>query len=140
MAKEQTVEKPSQQSTAAQAGAIAYLAPLAGWLVPGLGHIIQRRWIRGALIFFSVTIMFLCGLGMSGKIYGSNTGELLEMLGFIGDIGNGLLYFVARAMEWGSGTVFRATADYGTKFLICAGLLNVIAAIDAHHIAIGKKP
>jgi len=140
MAKEQTVEKPAQPTAAARAGAMCYLAPLAGWLVPGLGHFIQRRWIRGTLIFFSVTVMFLCGLGMSGKIYASNTGELLEMLGFIGDIGNGLLYFLARAMEWGSGTVFRATADYGTKFLICAGLLNVIAAIDAHHIAAGKKP
>ena len=139
MAKEQTVEKPTQPTTPAQAGAISYLAPLAGWLVPGLGHFIQRRWVRGVLIFFSVIVMFFCGLGMSGKIYGSNTGELLEILGFVGDIGNGLLYFVARAMDWGSGTIFRATADYGTKFLICAGLLNVIAAIDAHHIAIGKK-
>ena len=140
MAKEQTVEKPAQPSTAAKSGAIAYLAPLAGWLVPGLGHFIQRRWLRGTLIFCSVTVMFFCGLGMSGKVYASNTGELLEMLGFIGDIGNGLLYFLARAMEWGSGTIFRATADYGTKFLICAGLLNVIAAIDAYHVAIGKKP
>ena len=139
MAKEQTVEKSAQPGAAPQAGAISYLAPLAGWLVPGLGHFIQRRWVRGALIFFSVAVMFFCGLGMSGKIYDRNTGELLEMLGFIGDIGNGLLYFVARAMDWGSGTIFRATADYGTKFLICSGLLNFIAAIDAHHIAIGKK-
>ena len=139
MAKEQTVEKSAQSSAAAQAGAMSFVAPLAGWLVPGLGHLIQRRWIRGALIFLSVTVMFFCGLGMSGKIYGSNTGELLEILGFVGDIGNGVLYFVARAMDWGSGTIVRATADYGTKFLICSGLLNLIAAIDAHHIAIGKK-
>ena len=53
---------------------------------------------------------------------------------------DGLLYFLARSMEWGSGNIFRATADYGTKFLACGGLLNLIAAIDAHHIAIGKKP
>jgi len=32
-----------------------------------------------------------------------------------------------------------ATADYGTKFLIVAGLLNFIAVADAYHIAIGKK-
>ena len=135
MANEQTIEKAAPP----QAGAISFVAPLAGWLVPGLGHFIQKRWARGALIFASVTILFFCGLGMSGKIYATNTGELLEMLGFIGDIGNGLLYFIARAMDWGSGTIFRATADYGTKFLICGGLLNVISAIDAHHIAMGKK-
>ena len=115
------------------------VAPLAGWLVPGLGHLIQKRWVRGSLIFFSVTILFFCGLGMSGKVYGFNLGDLLEMLGFAGDFGNGLLYFLARNMDWGSSAIFRATADYGTKFMVCAGLLNVIAAIDAHHIAIGKK-
>jgi hypothetical protein len=115
------------------------VAPLAGWLIPGLGHLIQKRWIRGVLIFISVTVMFFSGLGMQGKVYGFNLGDLLDMLGFIGDFGNGLFYFIARSMDWGQGAIFRATADYGTKFLVCAGLLNVISAIDAHHIAIGKK-
>jgi uncharacterized protein DUF6677 len=123
-----------------QAGIMPVVAPLAGWLVPGLGHFIQKRWVRGSLIFFSVTILFFCGIGMSGKVYGFNLGDLLEMLGFAGDFGNGLLYFLARNMDWGSSAIFRATGDYGTKFMVCGGLLNVIAAIDAHHIAIGKKP
>jgi hypothetical protein len=122
-----------------QAGMMQVVAPLAGWLVPGLGHLIQKRWIRGGLIFVSVSLMFFSGLGMQGKVYGFNLGDLLDMLGFVGDFGNGLLYFIARNMDWGQGAIFRATADYGTKFLVCAGLLNMIAAIDAHHIAIGKK-
>jgi hypothetical protein len=134
MANEKTIANAAEPQTMMQV-----VAPLAGWLVPGLGHLIQRRWVRGVLIFFSVSIMFFCGLGMQGKVYGFNLGDLLDMLGFIGDFGNGLLYFVARTMDWGQGAIFRATADYGTKFLVCAGLLNVIAAIDAHHIAIGKK-
>jgi hypothetical protein len=41
--------------------------------------------------------------------------------------------------DWGQGAIHRATADYGTKYIIVAGLLNVISAIDAYHIAIGKK-
>ena len=56
-----------------------------------------------------------------------------------GDIGAGVLYFVARMMDWGIGNIHRAVADYGTKYIVVAGLLNVIAAVDAHHIAIGKK-
>jgi hypothetical protein len=32
-----------------------------------------------------------------------------------------------------------ATADYGTKFIIVAGLLNIVSAVDAHQVAIGKK-
>ena len=140
MANDKAIANPAQPKTAPpETGIMPVLAPLAGWLVPGLGHIIQRRWVRGGLIFASVVVMFFCGIGMQGRIYGFNLGELLDMLGFVGDFGNGLLYFVARSMDWGSAAIFRATADYGTKYLICAGLLNVIAAIDAHHIAIGKK-
>jgi hypothetical protein len=122
-----------------QAGMMTVIAPLAGWLIPGLGHILLKRWIRGALLFISVTVMFFCGLGMQGKVYAFNVGDLLDMLGFIGDFGNGVFYFIARSMDWGQGAIFRATADYGTKFIVCSGLLNVIAAIDAHQIAIGKK-
>lgn len=119
---------------------MAIVAPLAGWLIPGLGHLIQKRWLRGGLIFASISTMFLCGLGMSGKIYGFNLGDLLDILSSLGDIGNGLFYFAAKQFEWGGGAIFRATADYGTKFIVCGGLLNIIAAIDAHQIAIGKKP
>ncbi len=132
-------EKTIANAAVPQTNMMRVIAPLAGWLIPGAGHLIQKRWIRGILIFLSVTIMFFSGLGMQGKVYGFNLGDLLDMLGFIGDFGNGLFYFIARSMDWGQGAIFRATADYGTKFVVCAGLLNFIAAIDAHHIAIGKK-
>ncbi len=118
---------------------MAIIAPVAGWLFPGLGHFIQRRWIRGLLLMLAVFIMFFAGLGMQGKIYAFNTGDLLDILGFVGDVGSGLLYFIARAMDAGGGNIQRAVADYGTKYIVVAGLLNIIAAVDAHQIAIGKK-
>ncbi len=111
----------------------------AGWIFPGLGHLILRRWVRGLLLMASILVMFFVGLGMQGKVYSFNTGDLLDILGFFGDLGSGVLYFMAKVQDWGQGAIFRATADYGTKFLIVAGLLNVISAIDAYHIAIGKK-
>jgi hypothetical protein len=123
----------------ATSNSVAVIAPLAGWLLPGLGHFIQRRWIRGLLLMFSVFVMFFAGLAMQGKVYGFNTGDLLDILGFVGDIGSGLLYFIARAMDWGAGNIQRAVADYGTKYIVVAGLLNIISAVDAYHIAIGKK-
>ena len=126
-------------SAPAQTGSMTYMAPLAGWLVPGLGHLIQRRYIRGVLLMLAVFTMFFAGLGMQGKVYAPNTGDLLDILGFIGDVGAGALYFIARMMDWGIGNIHRAVADYGTKYIVVAGLLNVIAAVDAYHIAIGKK-
>ena len=118
---------------------MAVLAPAIAWLIPGAGHIIQKRWIRGLLILISVMALFLLGLAMQGRIYKANGGDILDILGFIGDVGAGGLYIITLAMEWGQGAIAFATADYGTKFMIVAGLLNFIAVADAYHIAIGKK-
>src|ERR1700704_1661848 len=118
---------------------MAVLAPAVGWLIPGAGHMIQKRWIRGLLLFISIATLFVLGLAMQGRIYKANGGDILDILGFIGDVGAGGLYIVTMAMDWGQGAIAFATADYGTKFMIVAGLLNFIAVADAYHIAIGKK-
>jgi len=118
---------------------MSVVAPAVGWLVPGAGHIIQKRWVRGALLFVSIVTLFLLGLGMQGRIYKANGGDILDILGFIGDVGAGALYILTLANDWGQGAIQFATADYGTKFMIVAGLLNFIAVADAYHIAIGKK-
>src|SRR6478752_1791158 len=36
---------------------MSVLAPAIGWLVPGAGHMIQRRWIRGLLLFVSIVTL-----------------------------------------------------------------------------------
>jgi hypothetical protein len=134
-----TVAQRSNKAAATGNNSMAIIAPIAGWLLPGLGHFIQRCWIRGLLLMSAVFVMFFAGLGMQGKVYSPNTGDLLDILGFFGDLGAGVLYFIARSMDWGAANIHRAVADYGTKYIVVAGLLNVIAAIDAYHIAIGKK-
>ncbi len=119
---------------------MSVLAPALGWLIPGAGHLIQGRWVRGILLMASIVTMFLLGLAMQGHAYKPNGGDILDILGFVGDLGAGGLYIVTRAMDWGAGAIAYATADYGTKYLIVAGLLNFICVADAYHIAIGKKP
>jgi hypothetical protein len=131
--------KTANTAPAPEVNALSVVAPALGWLIPGAGHIIQRRWIRGLLLLVSITSLFVVGLMMQGRIYRPNGGDILDMLGFVGDIGAGGLYVVTRAMDWGQGAIAHATADYGTKFMIVAGLLNLIAVADAYHIAIGKK-
>jgi hypothetical protein len=118
---------------------MAVVAPAVGWLIPGAGHLLQKRWVRGLLLMISVVAMFALGLMMEGKLYSPNTGDILDVLGFIGDVGAGGLYIFSKAQGYGAGNIARATADYGTKYLIVAGLLNIISAVDAYHIAIGKK-
>ena len=55
-------------------------------------------------------------------------------------LGNGLLFLVARVFGLGADQVMVTTADYGTRFIGVAGLLNIIAAVDAHRLRNGRKP
>ena len=114
-------------------------ALLVGWLVPGAGHLLSRRWVRGGLLFAAIGLMFILGLLMQGKLYVANSGDPLDLLGFVGDLGSGLMYIGGRIFGVGQTPVQVVTADYGTKFIVVAGLLNVIAAVDAHNIRIGRK-
>ena len=97
-----TVAQRPDKASAKSDNSMAIIAPIAGWLFPGLGHFIQRRWIRGLLLMSAVFVMFFAGLGMQGKVYSLNTGDLLDMLGFVGDLGAGALYFIARSNGLGN--------------------------------------
>lgn len=116
-----------------------YSALILGWLVPGAGHLLTGRWVRALLLFVSIAAMFWLGLAMQGQLYVANAGDLLEMLGFIGDLGNGVFYAIGRFVGLGSIPVQLVTADYGTKFIVVAGLLNFVSAVDAHNLRIGRK-
>src|SRR5579871_6922019 len=87
--------KSAAQAHAQQQGFV-YLPLIAGWLVPGAGHFLLRKWGRGALLAASILGMFLLGVAMQGKLYTSGH-EILEILCLAGDLCNGLLYFVSRA-------------------------------------------
>jgi hypothetical protein len=115
------------------------LVLLAGWLVPGAGHLLVGKWVRALLIFGSVLGMYVIGIAVAGKIYTPNTGDILDILGFVGQLGLGLFYVIARMFSLGASSAVNAVADYGTKYLLVAGLLNVIAAVDAHSLANGRK-
>jgi hypothetical protein len=134
-----TAETPKTAASPASPS-MSVIAPAIAWLIPGAGHLIQKRWIRGVLLMASISTMFVLGLLMQGRVYLPHGGDILDILGFVGDVGAGGLYIVTRVQDWGHGAIAHATADYGTKFLIVAGLLNFISVADAYHIAIGKKP
>jgi TM2 domain-containing membrane protein YozV len=129
--------RPAAAAKTSQQGFV-YLPLIAGWLVPGAGHFVIGKWGRGALLFVSIVAMFALGLAMDGKLY-SSAQDILDLLGLIGDLGNGLMFFVSRAMGLGGDPEMFTTANYGKVFIVVAGLLNVIAAVDAHNLRTGRK-
>jgi hypothetical protein len=131
--------KVTPQSAPAEKSSLPALVLLVAWLVPGAGHLLLGKWVRGLLLFASILGMYLIGLSLQGKIYVPNTGDILDILGFLGELGMGLLYMLARFFGWGAASMVNTLADYGTKFLVVGGLLNIIAAVDAYSLANGRK-
>ena len=112
---------------------------LAGWLIPGLGQLVQRRWGRAIVYFLAVGALAGTGIFLRGNIFTTWAGDAFNALGYAADLGAGGFYIVARALELGAGDVSRAAGDYGTRFFAAAGVLNVICALEAYEIARGKK-
>jgi hypothetical protein len=114
-----------------------------GWLIPGGGHFFLKRNGRGLLLLLAITSMFLCGLMMRGYMFLPASGDLLTTLintgGFVGDIASGILYLMSVWLGYNQVDTPGAVHDYGTKFLVVAGLLNILAMVDAFEIATGRK-
>jgi hypothetical protein len=139
MAKEK--EEKGKQPTPSIA---AWGPPVAlGWLIPGGGHLLLKRTGRGALLGVAIASMFVCGLMMRGAMFQPQSGDLLTVLintgGFIGDVCSGILYLLTSWLGYAQPDMAGAVHDYGTKFLVTAGLLNVLAMVDAYEIASGRK-
>ena len=132
-----STSKPATQSGTKSSGFL-YGPLLAGWLIPGGGHFLQRKWIRGTLLLVAIGTMFVLGILMQGNLY-TSAQSILDMLGLAGDLGSGLFYLVSRQLGLGTDAIQVTTADYGTRFLVFAGLLNIIAAVDAHNLYTGRK-
>src|SRR5579872_3989273 len=112
------------------------------WLIPGGGHFLLKRPGRAGLLLASITSMFVCGLMMQGAMFSPASGDLLTTLintgGFIGDIASGILYLMSAWLGYNQPDTAGAVHDYGTKFLVVAGLLNILAMVDAFEIATGR--
>src|SRR5271168_2811559 len=112
---------------------------VAGWLLPGLGHALQKMWGRAAACFLAVGLLVLLGAGMRGNVFTSNGNDAFDTLGYIADLGTGSFYFLAKAYEPNGSDVSHAGGDYGTRFLAAAGVLNLLAALHAYEAARGRK-
>ncbi len=124
---------------AAEPGRLALICVIA-WLIPGAGHLLQKRRDKGLVFLIAIPLMFGIGLWLSGRLFPLEWNDPLVFLGAIADRGVGLPYMLARMMDAGAGTVTDASYEYGNTFLMTAGLLNFLVILDAFDIAMGRKP
>lgn len=116
---------------------------LLAWIVPGGGHFMLKKTGRGMLLGASILVTFLFGIMMRGAMFEPMRGDLLTTIiytgGYVGDMMSGILYFVTVWLGYDQPEVAGHVHDYGTKFLVGAGLMNVLAMVDAFEIVSGRK-
>ena len=137
MADETQIAAAPPRENKREARAIAF--GVAGWLVPGLGHALQRMWGRALMFFAVVGVLVFVGAGMRGNLFNSEGGDAFAALGYLADIGTGGFYLLAKYIEVGGPDVSHAYGDYGTRFLAAAGGLYLLAALHAYEAARGRK-
>ena len=115
-----------------------------GWLIPGAGHLLLGRRGRGTIIFFTVLLTFTAGLLLRGPLFqpggpGDVLSRLIQYGGFLGDLAAGLPYLLARWLGYFPPDAAGHNPDYGSKLIVAAGLLNILAMVDAYEINSRQK-
>jgi hypothetical protein len=113
---------------------------VAAWAVPGLGHFLLGRKWRALILFAAIVTMFLLGLAMQGEFFTTTSDSYLQTLGYYGELCAGLLMPAARFFGYGGGNPLFVSADFGTAYLVTAGMLNTLSILDTYDIAVGRKP
>lgn len=108
------------------------------WLIPGMGHIAQKKYVKGIVFLVGTLLLLIFGIIMQGKFYDTKEFHPLMILGFLGDLGSGLFYFIIKLAGLGKGNIQAVTFHYGTTYLVSAGLINYLVALNAFDIARGR--
>lgn len=116
-------------------GARPILAGALAWMVPGLGHLYLGRRGRAAIFFLVIGCAIVLGCVLHGNLYHPVAGQPLTTVATLGAMGMGLPYFLLRYAAHYAGVITSIGYEYGTAFLLTAGLMNLLLVLDAWDIA-----
>jgi hypothetical protein len=153
--------RPSAVRVPATPGKLT-LAIAAGWVLPGLGHVLLGRYRRGILFGALILGSFAMGMAHEGRLaLRDDRQPFLSLLQVVANAGVGPLDFWARSHVYGevAYSLPRDTADprhdarlrilrerttsvlsiYGTAYLWTAGLMNLLLLFDVFDVGSGRK-
>ncbi|TFH60925.1 MAG: hypothetical protein E4G90_09785 [Gemmatimonadales bacterium] len=142
-------------------GVSALVSCLLAWIIPGGGHYYLRKRSRALVFFLVVLATFLLGILNQGRSYLIDRDQPLTYLATFTNIATGPLELISRQMTYHrlvyslpadensqeSARLLEAmrervkivTDEYGTTYLLAAGLMNILLILDAFDIAVGRK-
>lgn len=124
---------------AARAESNPYVAAILAWLVPGAGHLLLGRRARGFAFLVIVLVTLWVGTRYDGNLYHVVPNQPLTLLATFACMGLGAPYFLLRFGIHYQGDILSAGYEYGTAFVLTAGLMNLLLVLDAWDIATGRK-
>ncbi|MEM7585889.1 MAG: DUF6677 family protein [Acidobacteriota bacterium] len=116
-----------------------YLAALVAWLVPGGGHLYLGKWRRALAFLVLVLAALAVGVSLEGRLPWHFSGAPLDILKTLGCLGSGLPYLCLHYLVGYQGTVAAAGYEYGSAFIVTAGVMNLLLVLDSWDIAEGQK-
>src|ERR1700730_13008840 len=79
---------------------LAMGAAVAAWIVPGLGHLILRKWDKAVVYFLAVAALAVTGLLIGENVFAaSGAGAAFDMVGLFADLGSGIFYFLSHSIN-----------------------------------------
>jgi hypothetical protein len=138
------------------------LACILAWVMPGAGHFFLGKRVKAAIFFGVVTLTFLFGLSLEGRVYLAAPDQPLSYLATAANLGLGPMDLLGRKatydrvlyrfpnemdralhaeiLERTRSRILAPTHEYGTTFILTASLMNILLILDAFDIGIGRKP
>jgi hypothetical protein len=133
------VSEAVKHEAGAGSSVLGISAAVAGWAIPGLGHLLLRQWSKALVYFLCVGGLACAGLAMRGGVFGGNSSDMFDRLGFFADLGTGGFYFLAHTIQSAGPDVAHASGDYGTRMFATAGMLNLLTVLEAYEIGRGRR-
>jgi hypothetical protein len=113
-------------------------ACLAAFLLPGLGHALLGRKRKGLLLGIVLLLALLLGITAGGDFFPLQGEGKLRQIGAFLQLGMGLPFQLSSLLV-ARGTPLNPSYDFGTAYLLIAGMLNWLCVVDCFDIAVGRK-
>jgi len=154
------MEQETPVSSSKEGGRVA-AACLLAWVVPGAGHWFLGRRVKAVVFLVLVVLTFTTGVIMKGRVYVANREQPLTYLATFANVALGPLDLIGRrvfyeriiyvfpsesdpmlyqeVMQLNRSKILAVTHEYGTTFVLAAGLMNILLILDVFDIGIGRK-